>query len=193
MVTHLHQRKAQWVWCHPQTSGAWRTDDWRCSCWCTGKRVEEKGCSLGEIQCWSPASHTASHQTESLWPTCRWSQAHSAGRAYPAAEPGWLYWKQSWSPQTESWHRFLRSQSAGGWSGGHRLQTYWLGRLNAGDPGVGVWWPQGGTAQGAQMTSLPQRSGWWVCNHEVLWTLLQYTNISLGDCWNISAEMITSL
>ncbi len=48
--THPHQRWAQWGWCCPQTSGAWQTDDWRCSCWYKGRRMEGKGRSLGGIQ-----------------------------------------------------------------------------------------------------------------------------------------------
>ncbi len=32
----------QWGRCHPQTLGAWWTDDRGCSCWCTGRRAEGK-------------------------------------------------------------------------------------------------------------------------------------------------------
>ena len=124
--THPHQRWAQWGWCHPRTWGVWRTGDWRCSCWYTGRRVEGKEHSLEGNRClWSwnprhasPASHVASCRTGSQWSTCRWSQAHSAGRACPEAEPEWWCWRQSWSPQTGSWRRFLRSPGAGGWGEG---------------------------------------------------------------------------
>ncbi len=44
--------KWEWGWCQPQASGAWWTDDWRCSCWCTGRRVEVKGHNLEGNRCW---------------------------------------------------------------------------------------------------------------------------------------------
>ncbi len=61
-----------------------------------------------------PISHAASCQTGSLWSTYRWNPAHSAGRACPVAELGWLYWTPNWSLQTGSWRCFLRSPGAGG-------------------------------------------------------------------------------
>ncbi len=45
--THAHQRG----WCCPQTSVAWWTDDWRCICWCTGRRAEWKERSFEGNRC----------------------------------------------------------------------------------------------------------------------------------------------
>lgn len=118
----LHHRWVQEGRCRPQTSGAWWTDDLRCSCWCTEKSRgvntqpwEDWYWGSGSERCVSSASRAASCQTGSHWSICRWSQAQSAGRACPAAEPGWKHWRQSRSQQTGSWQGFMRSPGAGGW------------------------------------------------------------------------------
>ena len=76
--THPHQRWAQWGWCRPRTWGVWRTGAWRCSCWCTGRRVEGKEHSLEGNRClWSwnprhasPASRVASCRTVQILCRC---------------------------------------------------------------------------------------------------------------------------
>lgn len=68
-----------------------------------GVEQRSKNTSLGGIQCWwsvsqrhvIPASRAPSSQTGSLWSSCRWSLACSAGRAFPVAALGWWCWKQN--------------------------------------------------------------------------------------------------
>ena len=93
--TDPHLRWTQSQWCC-----LW-TDRLKVTTWC---RAEEQELKLVGIQCWwsvsqrhvIPASRAPSSQTGSLWSTCRWSLACSAGSI-----AGMMLLK---TEQTGSWH-----------------------------------------------------------------------------------------
>ncbi len=123
--THPHQRWAQWGWCHSQLSGAWRTDELQLFVYKNKSRGDgtyADGPGVGDM---FPQLHMLPPVRQEVCGV-RWSQAHSAGRACPIAEPGWWCWRRSWSSQTGSWHRFLKHPGAVGWSRGPCFFNFYL-------------------------------------------------------------------
>lgn len=67
-----------------------------------GERTQPWGYPVLIVWDMFTASH-ASCQTGNLWSTCKWSQAHSAGRACPITQLGWWCWEPSWYPHSVRW------------------------------------------------------------------------------------------